>query len=111
MLGHGSSSYDESADLIEALSRGWPHLVLRVGATPVPVPTVLVAALYRGPLRPAATGPAVYQALSRLDRAPGPGILLPPLRRSQVATMVEGRVEARWRWVRAWRKVWDTAWG
>lgn len=110
VVGNGGVGPEEAADLVEALSRGWPAVVVRAGVDPLPYPVVPVVGLLRGALAPTPKGPAAFQAVSRFDRLPGPGLLLPPVRRAQIDAMVAGRVEPRWRWVRAWGRAWGMPW-
>lgn len=110
VVGHGGRGAGEAAALVADLAAGWPALVVRQGRARLEVPTVPVRALLPGPLAPRERRPAAYQAVLPASVAPGPGLLLPPLRRSQVGRMLAGRIEPRWRWVRAWERAWRLPW-
>ncbi len=109
LLGNGGIGWEEALPLIEALARGWPHVVVRLPAeVEAPFPTVPVVPLRPGESAP--EGPAVYQ------RVPWPvprhleGVVLrrPPVR--VVRRLLEGRAPGRSRWVVAWRPVWGMPW-
>lgn len=108
----GGVTYREAKDLLETLVEGWPAAVLRVGPgeTEVPVPVVPVIPLLPEPLTPRTESAAVYQAVRRGSRPPGPGLVLPPLGRGVLVSILAGRVEPRWRWIRAWTRVWGLPW-
>ncbi len=111
VLTNGGVGWEEALPLIEALARGWPHVVVRLpasGATDLPFPAVPVIPLLPG--SGAVDGPAVYQ------KGPWPaprhleGVVLarPPVR--VVRRLLEGRSPGRSRWVAAWRPVWGLPW-
>lgn len=110
VLGAADVPDDEVYRLVCDLAEGWPAVVLRTVATTAPFPSVVVRPLHG--IWPVSDGPAVYQRLGRLGPATKDvdGLVLPPLRRGQVSAMLAGRIERRWRWVRAWSEVWECPW-
>lgn len=109
VLGNGGADPEAALELVAALSDGWPAVVVRAGVDPLPIPVVPVA-----PVFPAqwdeSPWPVVRQQLLPSRRRPD-RLVLPPLRRSQVRAMLDGRVRPSWRWVAAWAPVWETTWG
>ena len=105
-------SIDEKAPLVQMLARRWPALVLRVPGSVdwlanVPVHPLLSSRLTIA-RRP--DGAAVWQPYGAVGRPPGPGPVLPRLRRRTVATLLAGHLPAHSRWMRAWRQVWAMPW-
>ncbi len=100
-------------EIIAALCRGWPYVVLRLrsgaerpdGRGVVPVRSLLPGELFAfGP------EPAVYQRCGWRIRPDGPGPVLPHPRSSTVQALLEGRAPFADRWVRSWRQVWEAPW-
>jgi hypothetical protein len=114
VLGNGDAEPGAAVELIEVLAAGWPAIVVRAGSDPDPFSMVPVSADFPAIRREA--GRNVRPRTSGVSVGggrPGPDddILLPPLRRSQVRAMLNGHIRPGWRWVKAWRSVWDVAWG
>lgn len=110
VLGRGSAELDQVMELVDALVAGWPAVVIRAGSAEIPHPVIPVT-----PVFPATWDfvdeAAVTQPVAPWAKGVGdPSIRLPVLRRGQVAAMLGGRVSPRWRWVKAWRPVWDHPW-
>lgn len=110
VVGHGGAGAAEGGALVAELAAGWPVVVVRQGRVRLDLPTVPARPLLPGPLAPRERRPTAYQAVLPGSSAPGPGLLLPPLRRSQIGRLLAGRVEPRWRWVRAWERAWRLPW-
>jgi hypothetical protein len=111
LFANGGARSIEAWSLVEAMAERWPAVVVRIGAAaPAGVPCVPVIPLLPGPLHFPNRGPALYQSVTAVDRLPGPGLRLPPLRRARIAALVGGRIEPRWRWVRAFQPAWSLPW-
>lgn len=111
LFANGGARTAEAWSLVEAMAERWPAVVVRVGADQAcRIPCVPVIPLLPGPLLRSIRGPAVYQTMTPIDRLPGPGLRLPPLRRGRIAALASGRIEPRWRWVRAFRPAWSLPW-
>lgn len=115
VLRNGGIEASEAVEVLAALVDGWPAVVVRraVGAPSLPglpVPTVPVIPMLPAPLRVVPEGPAVYQPTGLASDPPGPGHVLARLRAGQVAQMLRGMIEQRWRWVRSWAPVWSLNW-
>ena len=116
VLRNGGVGLERSHQVVEALIRGWPRVVLRMPPRPVPhtrsIPIVPVRMLLPGRLFPRVDGPAVYQSTPIPARLPGPGVRLPVPAPATIAGLVAGRLpHGRDRWVRAWKRVWEVSWG
>jgi len=109
-LGLGPLDPEEAGPLVARLAESWPAVVARVPGPLSGLPFVPVRALLPSPLLEPAPGPAVYQATAPGSRAPGPGILLPPLGRARIRSLLAGTVDPRWRWVRAWEAAGRLPW-
>jgi len=105
VVANGGATEEEAADLLAALTAGWPAVVYRV---PPHCPSVPVLPLEPPELLPELAFRAVWQATTRGSRAPG--VVLPPLRRDAIRSLCRGVVEPRSAWVRAWSPVWDSGW-
>ncbi len=115
VLRNGGVGLERSHQIVEALIRGWPWIVLRMPPRPVPhtrsVPIVPVRMLLPGRLFPRIDGPAVYQSTPVPARLPGPGVRLPVPAPGTIAGLLAGRLpHGRDRWVRAWKRVWEVSW-
>ncbi len=110
VLGNGGADVAAALPIVTRLAEGWPAVVVRV-TEPVPgIPLVPVRALLPDPLFVPGDAPAVYQATSRGARLPGRGVLLPPLGRGKMRSLLTGVVDSRWSWVRAWEPVGRLPW-
>jgi hypothetical protein len=111
VLRNGGVDTTTAREVIIALARGWPRLVLRAGAADVESgPVVPVVPLLPGGMTPPCDRPAVYQQVGWHEKAPGPALTLNTPARSTVSALLEGRLPARSRWVRSWRPVWEMSW-
>lgn len=116
VLPNGSVSPQEASEVIEALVRGWPAVVFRVGSSFLlpagfsQTPVVPVAPLLPGFLYPSLAGAAAYQTTSYGPPPQVRGILLPPLSRAQIHRMLSGTGLPPGRWVRGWEKAWNLSW-
>jgi hypothetical protein len=115
VLPSGGAGVPDGWPLVERLARGWKRVVVRLSPADAGAPPggayVPVHPLLPGPLAPPLMRPAVYQAMLPGVRGVGPGtLLLPPLARGALVRMLDGVVEPRSRWVRAWAPVWRMPW-
>lgn len=111
VVANGDVDPADAEGLVTTLAEGWPALVVRIapGARSA-WPALEVKPMLPGPLAPRVSGPAAYQRLHPGTPLPGPGLGLPPLSRAVAHSLLMGRVEPRWRWVRAWRRAWELPW-
>lgn len=112
VLRNGGVSPGDCRDIVEHLIENWPAVVLRLGGPPsdVPAPIVPVRLLVPGRLFPP-QGRGVYQRVlggrARLSRD---SVVLPTAPRRTVARLLALEPPPSGRWLRAWRRVWATAW-
>jgi hypothetical protein len=112
-LRNGGVDYDDAEHVIDALGEGWPNVVLRVPraiATRPIAPIVPVVPLFPGLLSIPQSRPAVFQDAGFRVKPTAPGPILPRPGRRTIAALLEGRVDARSRWIKAWREVWNLPW-
>jgi hypothetical protein len=98
------------SDAVEKLRRSWPALVVRSDGRTWQGSTVPYKLLYPGVLAPTDPRPAVWQACRSLQKPPGPGPILPPLRPTVVRAMLNLRVPRPRRWVDSWQRIWEMPW-
>ena len=110
MLRNGGVAPSEATEVLTALLRGWPNVVLRARNPVDQVPTVPLVPLLPGELIRSDHRVAVYQRLGWRLPAPGPAIALPTPSRGTVRALCEGRLPMRSRWVAAWGPVWEMPW-
>ena len=113
VLRNGGVSAAEAREVVEALAIGWPNLVVRVvdpGQAEGMASVVPVWPLLPGMLASRADRRSVYQRTGFVANPPGPGPLLPRLRPAIVASLLNGTLPHRSRWVAAWREVWRLPW-
>jgi len=110
LLGGGPVATEVAAETVERLAARWPAVVVRAGNTAWPGPTVPVIPLYPGWLAPTGTEVAVWQPLGTGSVPPGPGPVLPSLRRPLIHHLLHGRLPGHSRWIRAWGQVWEMPW-
>lgn len=113
VLNNGGIDPAECPAVLEALSDGWPSVVLRLppgGPRPEGPGVVPVHSLVPGGLFAPGRGPAVYQRCGWGVRPSGPGPVLPRPRPSTIRALLEGQMPFADRWVRSWRRVWEAAW-
>lgn len=109
VIGNGGVSFAEAEDLIDRLVERWQQVVIRSGPGDHPFPTVSVEPAFPAPLDPPASV-GVVQTLSRGQRSHRDVVRLPPIGRGRVSGLVNGQVDPRWSWVRAWAAVWERSW-
>lgn len=110
VLRNGGVDYGEAGNVVAALVRGWPAVVLRLGSGVRPPPeltAVTVHPLVPGGLFAAPEAAAVYQPMGFRMAVPEPGLMLPPLTRRVAGALLGGNVPRRSRWIRAWGALWD----
>lgn len=107
VLANGGISFSDAATTIDRLLEVWGRMVLRDGSSPHPFRVLEVEPMLPQPFAPEHAD--LVQATGR-GQHPGGRAMLPPLRRPQIRSMLEGTIEPRWRWVRAWRPVWSRSW-
>ncbi len=112
VLRNGGIDATTAGDVISALVRGWPNVVLRLprGGCNISLPLVPVIPLLPGGMTPESDRPAVYQQLGWHEKAPGPALTMPTPARGSVAALLEGRMPPMSRWIRAWGRVWSMPW-
>lgn len=111
VVDRGSLEPDRIAEVVGPLIERWPAVVLR-GSSPSEllgrVPHVTVIPDIPGLDLVGVGGALIRQQLT--GRRWEWGRSLPPPGRHRVGRMLDGVVDPRWRWVRAWRAVWDRRW-
>ena len=114
VVANGGVSLDESQEVVEALCRSWPSVVLRLppAGGEVSWPVVPVRPLVPGGLFQSRTvvGDAVYQRSAWPGTVPPGSIALPVPRSAALAALFSGALPRRSAWVRAWRAVWERPW-
>ncbi|MDJ0953563.1 MAG: hypothetical protein QNJ81_07785 [Acidimicrobiia bacterium] len=112
VLRNGGIEATDAGDVVAALARGWPNVVLRLprGGGNISLPVVPVIPLLPGGMTPKSDRPAVYQRLGWHEQAPGPALTMPTPARGTVAALLEGRMPAASRWISAWKQVWGMPW-
>ena len=106
----GELAAEQAAELIVRLSRHWPAVVIRTGASGWDGPTVPLIPLYPGWLAPDHAGAAVWQSVPGGGTPPGPGPVLPNPGRATTIRVLAGGLPRRGRWVRAWLQAWEMPW-
>lgn len=106
----GAMTIDGISGAVESLRRIWPALVIRSDGERWLGSTVPYKMLYPGALAPTDPSPAVWQACRSLQRPPGPGPVLPPLRPASVRSMLNLNLPRTRTWSRSWRRVWEMPW-
>jgi hypothetical protein len=113
VLRNGGVAYTEAEQVVDALGQGWPHVVLRLASSNQArlfVPVVPVIPLFPGLLAIPWKQPAVFQDTGFRITPAAPGPVLPRPSRRTVAALLNGRIDPRSRWIRAWRDVWELPW-
>jgi hypothetical protein len=112
IVGNGGIDPEHAEDVLQALVKGWPAVVLRLPATHdgdgggVPV-----LSLVPGSMLKRYPGPAVYQRSAWRVRPPQDGVVLPRPRAGTISALLVGRAPHPGdRWIRGWQRVWDHAW-
>lgn len=107
VLGNGGIEPEAAMGVVEVLAEGWPAVVLRVGKVPLDgIRSLSVIPLLPETVLPDPRGPRVYQALDR-EFGGVRGVVIPPLSRTRLRGILDGRLDPRWSWVQAWRSVWE----
>ncbi len=107
VLGNGGISFADAASTIDRLVDVWGRVVLRDGSDPHPFRILGAEPLLPEPFTPGRAD--IVQSTSHGQQA-DTRLLLPPLRRHQIRSMLAGTIETRWRWVRAWEAAWSMRW-
>jgi hypothetical protein len=112
VLRNGGVAVEDAAEVLAALVAGWPTVVFRSsdGVSFEGTPTVPLVPLLPGAMTVRWGGAAVYQQIGWHEKAPGPAVTLPTPSRATVASLLDGRMPPRSRWVTAWRQVWELPW-
>ena len=111
VLRNGGVDAATAHDVLTALRKGWPRLVLRLPPEPTNAGAMVpLVPLLPGGMTPACNRPAVYQQVGWRLPAPGPGITLSTPSRAVVSALLEGRLPVRSKWIRSWRPVWERSW-
>jgi len=113
VLRNGGVAYVDAEQVVDALSEGWPNVVLRVppgDQTRLFVPIVPVIPLFPGLLSIPWKQPAVFQDAGFRITPAAPGPILPRPSRRTIVGLLEGRVDPRSRWIKAWCDVWELPW-
>ncbi len=106
----GGLAPESVVGLVHRLARHWPAVVVRASPSGWDGPTAPLFPLYPGWLAPDHGGAAVWQRVPGGSSPPGPGPVLPSLRRAAAERMLAGGLPRLDRWVRAWREVWTLPW-
>jgi hypothetical protein len=107
VLGNGGITFSDAASTVDRLLEGWGRMVVRDGGAPHPFRVLSVEPLLPEPFSPDRAD--IVQAIER-GRTPTDRPMLPPLRRRQIRSILDGTIEPTWRWVRAWRAAWSRSW-
>ena len=112
VLRNGGVTPGEAAEVIDALTAGWPNVVLRAAPgecemrhAVVPVVPLLPHGLTRPQRRR-----AVYQQMGWREKGPETGLTLPTPARATVAALLAGKLPVRSRWIKSWQPVWELPW-
>ncbi len=114
ILAGGGVTWEDAADLVAVFGRTWPAVVVACPFGPTRpamsgvVPVLLDTRHRRSPLL---AGAAVLQTVGRSLRRTAPEVVrLPPVARSSIDRLLDGRMEGPSRWMRAWKTVWRLRW-
>lgn len=108
VLANGGIEGSDSSEVIGALVKRWPHMVLRCAPIAMPpAAAVPVLPVLPAPFTVNLDRPAVYQR-THLGGEPEPGgVVLPAPRSSTVRALLGGRVpHGRDKWMRSLEQVW-----
>ena len=107
VLRNGGVGLDEAAEVLAALTAGWPRLVVRhAGSEPPAGRSVAVVADLPGALARRVNGPTVIQRCGRATSTMNADVQLPRPSIRLVRSLLEGRLPGPSRWIRAWKPVW-----
>jgi hypothetical protein len=111
VLANGGIEADEAAEVVSALTDGWPAVVIRCPpGFPCPEGAIAILPLLPEPFVLSAEPPVVYQRSHLSPRIEQQPHILPPPSRRTVAALLSSRQPVRSdRWIRALRNVWDLA--
>ncbi len=107
VLGNGGVAFSEAASTIDRLLEVWGRMVLRDDGSRHPFRVLRVEPLLPPPFAPEQAD--IVQATGR-GQDPSGRLMLPPLKRRQIQSMLGGTIEPRWHWVRSWKQVWSAPW-
>jgi hypothetical protein len=115
VLRNGGITPTDAREVVTALVRGWPRVVIRLPGGVAPSLTLRAAGVRARilPIRPLVPGPmldvpgpAVYQSGGWRIRPPGPGLVLPRPRPATWSALASGVVPVPDRWLLAWQRLW-----
>lgn len=109
VLRNGGISPDDAHEVVAALVRVWPNVVLRCAPDSGPTESaVALLPLLPPPFTPRVGGPAVYQRTPFSARQPRGAVALPVPRAPTVRALLDGRQpRPRDRWIRSFAQVWE----
>ena len=103
----------QDAELVlHALVEGWPAVVFRLPQGHIADGSAIpILPLVPGPVLRRFPGPAVYQRSAWRVEVPPNAMALPRPGSGTISALLSGRAPHPGdRWIRAWRRVWGTAW-
>ncbi len=106
-LPNGGVDPEAAQDVLAALEKGWPDLIVRTRGPIDRLPVANVVPMLAGVSAP--TGPCVWvrTGLGPVDRHQGPEVRAPG--RAAFAAALAGRA-LRGRWLQSWSGVWEWPW-
>ncbi len=107
VLSHGGVDSAVSTEVVGALVKSWPCVVVRT-RTPLPdIPFAEVSPLIPGVVTRTKPRIWVRTGIGKVEPGPGPVVASPG--RSALASVLAGRIPAG-RWIRSWAAVWRWPW-
>lgn len=109
---NGGIDPQDAEAVLHALVDGWPAVVFRLPPSHIADGSAVpVLPLVPGPLLRRFPGPAVYQRSAWRVQAPSNAVVLPRPGSGTIGRLLAGHAPHPGdRWIRAWRRVWGTAW-
>jgi hypothetical protein len=109
---NGGVDPQDAEVVLHALVDGWPAVVFRLPQGHIADGSAIpILPLVPGPLLRRFPGPAVYQRSAWRLEVPTNAVVLPRPGSGTISALLSGRVPHPGdRWIRAWRRVWETAW-
>lgn len=108
VLRNGGIDPEDAEDVVAALVRRWPNVVLRCAPhTDASRSAVALLPLLPPPFTPQVAGTAVYQRTSISTQQPSGAIALPIPRPGTIKALLSGqRPPSHDRWIKSFRKIW-----